>query len=412
MNKLSKFLGVTKRQLALRLLARVHCGLVAGILFALLFGVLNHFRLTNHSVYAAFFRGLLFAVPAELSYEFVRRTKALWQFLLISVLLCGLSFLLTGHAGGVVLTALLCLFRVRARLAEEDEGPTRSLFDFPTYPFLFLFAAAFADSALTAYPPLQKLSIVSAVCYFLLCMAYKGLERVDDYLTLNQAMHNLPARRIQRLAGVAVLLWVALAAVLLVPALGARGDVVFTIPEITRDRVQAEAIEPAGQGPSGDMASYLALLAQGEEGWQIPPWVMELIFGVISVAALLALAVAVFLGIRKLLRDYRRSYTDNRDLVQHLDSSEDPGGSDSRSSVRGRRLPVWDRSPNATIRRRYRRVILKAGKETPRRCLTPAELESWAGVESPRLHQLYEKARYGQEACTAAEAKEAGTLAR
>ncbi len=405
MKSWNEVLGGSNRQLLLRLLARFHFGLAAAMLLALLFDVMNYYGILSLSLSSVFLRGFLLGLPAALSYYAVKRLRAMWQYLLASVALCGLGWLLTGHLGGLVLTALVCFFRGRVRLQEEEEGPIRSMFDSPSYPILALFAAAFVLSAILGRPVLQKLSLLGAVFYLLVVLAYKGVFRVDEYLVLNQTMHNLPARRIQRIAGAAVAACAMLAALLLLPpVLAFSGQARIYLPEnLPTQEVQHQPAEER-QPSSMDQAQALREAFGDGPSWQIPPIVTHIIFGVLGAAAVTGLAGAVW----QLVKDFGHSYTDSRDFVQRLTKEDGDKGVFLRSHRQ--RLSVWDRTPNATVRRHYRQAVLKAKKEAPEAWRTPAQLEDWAGLRQPELHMLYEKARYGQEPCTAQEAKEAGRL--
>ena len=110
-------LALPPRQLLLRGLARLHCGLAAAMVFAAVFALLP---MTGLSVGKApeevFLRGLLFAIPTALCYYAIKGLKALWQFLLAALGLCGFAWLLVGHWGGAALMALMCLFRVRVQI--------------------------------------------------------------------------------------------------------------------------------------------------------------------------------------------------------------------------------------------------------------------------------------------------------
>ncbi len=391
------------RSAALLALGWLHWGLLMGIIFAMFFDMLYGFaKLEFMSPYEAFFRGLLFAVPTGLSFLAIKRLRTLWQFFLADIALCGLSWLLTGHPGGALITFIMCLIRVRSRIAEEEQGPVRSLFDTPSYfglcvfVLLFLFSAGVSDGL----PRLQWLCVLGAVLYLLVCLGYNGLDRLDSYLTLNRDMYGLPAKRIQRIAGSALLAGVFLAAVLLLPmAIGNTGFVRLKLPEFKsggNPGIDFTSPTPPPAQPELDLSE----LTGGESSsLQIPPIVGYIFFGLIT-ALLLA---GMFLAIVHLFRDFKRSFTDSRDVVQYLGHDEREQARELTEALRRPRL--WDRSPEAVIRRKYRRTLLKAG-EPPERWMSPAEAERAVGVDVPALHRLYEKARYSGEQCTGEDLKE------
>lgn len=381
--------------LLLRLFARLHCGLIAAILSAAAFSLLPLLIPVSLSPEAAFWRGMLFALPAALCWYAIKRLPALWQFLLASLVLCGLSWLLTGHPGGAVLMLLMCILRARARMEEDEEGrPVSSVFDQPALPVLALFGGAWLASALLGLPPLQKLSLLGGVLYLLLCLAHHGLERVNGYLQLNQSMHNLPARRIRRIAGTAALGAVAVtAALLLPPALADSGALRIQIPDPARNTAPIQYEPPEDVQPAGEqlpMDMDLSGLVDGPT-WQIPEFVSYIFLGIAGVLLVLAL----YAGVRGLMKNFRLSFADGRDVIQNLKREDRDQAEAVEASLRGPRL--FDRSPGAKIRRRYRRAVLRAAKEPPKSWHTPAQLEAEAGLADPELHQAYEQARYGPE---------------
>lgn len=74
-------------------------------------------------------------------------------------------------------------------------------------------------------------------------------------------------------------------------------------------------------------------------------------------------------------------------------------------SQRRARPALWDRSPNAQVRRKYRRTVLRLSKEAPPSWAAPQEIEERAGLGDSRLHQLYERARYSREGVTSQESR-------
>lgn len=378
----------------LRLMARLHCGLIAAILSAAAFSMLPLVVPVSLSPQGAFWRGLLFALPTALCWYAVKRLPALWQFLLAGLGLCGLSWLLMGHPGGAAMMLLMCILRARTRLEEEEENrPIPSVFDRPVLPVLTLFAGVWLASALLGLPPLQRLSLLGGALYLLLCLAHHGLERLEAYLLLNQGMAGLPARRIRRIAGSAALAAVAVAgALLLPPALTDPGSLRIDLPDPTLETppVRYEAPEggqAAGELPAMDMD--LSGLVDGPT-WQIPEWVSYLFFGIVGIILLGAL----YAGVRGLMKNFRLSFADGRDVIQSLEREDRDQAESVEDALRAPRL--FDRSPEARVRRRYRRAILRAAKEPPKPWHTPEELEAAAGLAEPELHREYETLRYGK----------------
>lgn len=393
MKRLYHFFGANGRVLLLRILARLHCGLLVAALCATAFELLGRAELIEPvDILPFYLRGLLFGIPVALSYYAAERLPALWQFLLASLLISGLSWLLLGHPGGAAMAALICLFRLRNRLSEET---VRSALDAPSFFCLLPFFIPFSLSAVYGMPMLQRLSVLSAVLYLLVTLTFRGVERIEEYLSLNRNMRGLPSRRVQRIAGAAVAVMLLLGAVLLIPpALGWAGDFRMKLPEANLDgEAQIEVAPQAGE------AIHLEKLFEGE-AIHIPAFVSYLFY------ALAACGVIVLLlyGIYNIFKNFRLSYADNHDVIEALSDTPDEAAPTGRE--RRKWLPSLDRSPNAVIRRKYRKQVLKTAKEPPKRWQSPGEIEADVGIAAPRLHELYEKARYSQIPCTPEDVRE------
>ncbi len=391
------------RRAALYVLGWLHCGLLAAIVFAAFFDMLQGLSgLEMMAPEPAFFRGLLLVIPTGLCWLAIKRLRALWQFLFAAIGLCALSWLFTGHPGGAAFMLLMCVIRVRSRLAEEDEGPVISLFDTPSYFGLLVFVVAFLASGGMAggFPRLQWLSVLGAVLYLLVCLGYNGLDRLDDYLALNRDMYGLPAKRIQHIAGSALLVGVLLTAVLLLPmAVVNTGFVRVKLPEFKSSSGDVEFTAPT-PAPAQPEMDFSDLMPEGVKSYfHIPPIVGYIFFGLI----IAALIVGMVMAIVHLFKDFRRSFTDSRDVVQYLSPDEKEHAEELVETLR--KPKIWDRSVSATIRRKYRKALLKA-PSPPESWMTPAEAESSAGIDVPALHRIYEKARYGREECTQEDLKE------
>lgn len=395
--KILNFFGAKSgRVLLLRLMGRIHCAIPVAILYA---AVCTLFQ-GDQVVLPAFCRGMLFAIPAALSFYAGERLPNLWQFLLASLLISGLFWLLLGNVAGLALGGTLCFFRGRARLQEVKE---ESFFDMPHWLMLLLFPFPFLFSAALKLPTLQRLSGFCAAFYLLLWLCFLGVSRIEEYIELNRGMSNLPAKRINRTGGVALAVFFLIASALLLPvAWNTFGDIQIDLEKLNqRPHVTYEMEEMPPQENMGTDFSELLGLENTEPLFQIPPFVSYLFYA-LCVGGVVALALY---GIYRVFRSFRSSFTDSRDVVQFLSGRDEDGKEYFQEGSRGKRPSFLDRSPNALVRRRYRRTILKAAKEQPKRWNTPEEIEREAGVSQQTLHELYEKARYSPEGCSQTEVR-------
>lgn len=374
------------RTAAMRLMGWLHCGLVLGT-------VCQAFHPLTPIV-PSFFRGFLIAIPVAVSLFAVKHLRQMWQVLLAGLGTAALAWLLMGSPIGAGITVPIYVFRIRARMAEETRP---ALFETPNVGFLVVFLVIFLVSAVYAWPEAQRLSVITAVVYLLLLLAFLGLRKIDDYLVLNQNMHGLPARRIQRTAGIAVAAGVLLAGALLLPlARNFSGQVTMdTLSSYDKGKQEA-AMELEQQYMD---ASGQAILAQVDptDTFHMPQWVSYLLYVVAIGFAVLVLGTALY----QFIRNFRFSFSDSQDQVRFLSDEDRNEGSLPHEKRDRRRPPIWDRTPNAQVRRLYRKAVLKATPDQPKYWQSPEELEAAAGLTIPELHRLYEKARYGQEPCTA-----------
>ncbi len=378
------------RQFLMRALGWFHCAL----LYSLYYGTIYRLMDGEAALPGAMWYGLWSVVPlalADVAAEFCRK---LWQFALLSVGICGLAWLLLGSPVAAVPLLPVCFVRGKNRLAEE---PKTSVLDYPHIAMLVLYLIPFFYSALGGGPLLQRLCLIWAGMYLLLYGAFLGLQNIEEYLRLNSGMTGVPVRRIVRTSGMALLGMLVLAAALLMPALATQGGYFKIDPKTQQASVEPPEMEM--DAPDMGMGLPAELLeAAGSEPWiQIPPFVEYLFYALLGGALLALLLYAAY----QALRNFHGSFVDHRDVVQYLKGPEDE---DQLAPREKRPRPaVWDRSPTAQVRRKYRRAVLRTAKEKPPRWAAPEEIERLAGLENQQLHELYEKARYSPDGCTAQE---------
>lgn len=135
---------------------------------------------------------------------------------------------------------------------------------------------------------------------------------------------------------------------------------------------------------------------------------MKFIDRIMGIFAVLLLSLLTVLVLRQIARSIWTFFTKPR----HFDDDEKiylkPSlHLDTETAKTGFRpaiafLPV--KTPGEKIRRLYRQRILKHFSQKTSgilpRWASPSELEETCGMDQPALHELYEKARYGNVPCT------------
>jgi hypothetical protein len=142
------------------------------------------------------------------------------------------------------------------------------------------------------------------------------------------------------------------------------------------------------------MQDFSDLLPDGEST-PPPEWLMDLMqfFGGLLIFIFACALIRAILGwLRKIGQEFAAEDDDEVLFLQ-----EEPADFIQRAL---RRRHGERQSPEAQIRRRYRKMIRRATKGQPSKWATPSELEAQAALpdtgEVRKMHEAYELARYGK----------------
>lgn len=143
-------------------------------------------------------------------------------------------------------------------------------------------------------------------------------------------------------------------------------------------------------------------------------WLMQLIEKILEIAGWIVfwavMAAFLYLIIRKLMQLYQQfneRTEENGDIVENLMSLK----TEDKVRLKERRKDnlFFNLSPEAKIRKHYRKKVLKENRSEIRNSWTPQQLEEAVNLsleQKAKFHYYYEKARYSKDGCTKEEAQE------
>lgn len=372
-----------------------HCALIFAPLYTMLLSFIKN-EIPRQMVVEGYLCGLLIIVPVIISWFAKNYLRNAFLYILAAFAGTVLTAWMFGSAAMLVPAVAIFFLRFYNRMLEEKET---SWLDQPSYAGLVLIAipaviAVFEERLDSAF---QSLSLIYLAVYFLLCFAHHGIERINGYIDVNKNMRNMPSRRIARIATTILAAAFIVVAVVLLPALfTADIDIRYIPPErgpYATPEPQFATSDPGTLPEMGGMFPGKKDMPIVEALYKFLEYILMIVFGVGGI-------IGAVYGILKLSRRFSKSFTDRGDFVENLQEDDLEAVREKREKIDRPRF--LDRSPNATVRRKYKKMILR-GKHRPYAWMSPTEAEIHAQVSSKNLdtlHALYEKARYSPEGCT------------
>ncbi len=406
------------------LLSWIHDILIFEGIYALAAAILN---CRGQELAVTLLNGVFMLCPVILSYLAIRRCRNLWIFLVVSLIVTWGMWTFSHSILTGLLTAFVFAFRFYVKIkqweirrkmkempgeagAQEDtdtwEVPT--LLDTPRIPYCLLLAVMYLGLLTFHRKGLLNLMLGLLAADLCVCMAYCYLERLDGFVRENIYVANLPASTMRKI-GNAILLT------------GITGLVVFMVPaavyhEEPLSKLRFEPLDTGVQMPEffeeNTEPDYLMeeLLWLKSQAKETPEW-MKTASEALYIFTLAGMLFVVMKIIFKAIRKAMESFAGNEEDEIIFLGKEDNGIEKKTRLIKSGSKDVY-RSPDRKIRRLYKKMIRRTLREKPVGNETPLQLEYKAGLyekenlDMAKIHGLYEKARYGKEACTQEEARQ------
>lgn len=418
------------RRKILRIAGWLHFTLVLASLIPAFYGLVFPPQLVfGWSLYS---KCLMIIFPVIVTELAVQKTKNLGQYLVVAAAalsLTGIFAWLAGPAGSgddrlwgytvlmLVETVLLFIsrFSVRVRKKEEYEAmqagsgenatfaqffqESSKIQDKPRIQFLAIFLVVYGLGLLLSNHALCNQAVFGMVSDTVLFLLYTYLEKTEEYLSLNQRVAGVPAKRIYGIGRTMFLLLLGVLALGLLPGILTSKYRNYQDIRAWSDKMVSyvdESDETDGDRKDDGEDSEEPLESRDymlEQYHEPPRWLSTLGSVMVAVCCLFLLFL-VGREIRQAFVEFRGSQEENGDIVENL--TDEP--QEQAEHIRHQKRKPQEKEVES-LRKKYRRTIRKYRKDLPEPSETPTEIEERAGLlESAmmrELHTAYERERYG-----------------
>ncbi len=312
------------------------------------------------------------------------------------------------------LAAAALYFYARAKKAD-------CYLDTPEYYFLTIFVVMYLLERQYPSPLLEKYAIIGAGIYLLLCMFKTNIYEMNQLFDLNGKLERFPQKRLIKnnllMMGIqTVFVVMGMFAAMFVSLDGFIERIILFLRKIVTWILQwMESKERFEYGTSEKSEQWFVLEAGEQSAFM---QLLMKIFDVLATMLVIGLTLYfIYRIIRKLYQlylEFDMTSVDNGDEIENINAG---WTKEERKTMKRKKTEklFWDQSPNAKVRKYYKRRVMKDLKERPKSSMTPEEIEQRIVMEKDKkriFHGIYEKARYGNMVCTKEDAEEMRVIIR
>ena len=263
---------------------------------------------------------------------------------------------------------------------------------------------------------LKMYGMIGAGIYYLLCLYQNNISEIEKFVWVNEKVERVPVKRIYHSSYLMMGMQTVIVVVgmIVLPFLQV-GDILTKIMQTITNTIGwllrgLETDEVLVGAEAAEQTEMVLVQESGEVSW-----LMELLYEIMDkISEVIVIAITLYIlyvALKKLYQLYLDFDARSEEVGDKIERLNTPKAKDEKKKLKKQRTEnlFWDRTPNARIRKYYKKRVLKELKTPPKASMTPEEIEAgFKNVdmeETSILHSCYEKARYGNEACTKEELK-------
>lgn len=274
-----------------------------------------------------------------------------------------------------------------------------NFFGGPAYPALGISAVVYVLAYMEEIEYLKGRACVFAAAVFFLCLLFRNRLEVLAYVKENEKLHRFPGKRLEKMnrRSMGVFCVILLTVMALAYFKGPEDPTLHEVKPVDLSELEIEG------GPQGGMMNMEGTFLAEQKQVKPPAWLTalgDILYWSISIGLGVGFVILIVQWIYGMVFGYQNQY--RKRVQEQLDMEEDVMESLAPPKFSMPKL-FRKRTPTEQIRRYYKKWVLSGPGQVPGNALTPMEAEKEAKVQDGEIHDLYEKARYGKEECTAAD---------
>lgn len=360
-----------------------------------------------------FLHSIIYLPAIMLLSEGQKQAKYFWQFVIVAVSVIIITRVVLGIVtdgsfekvlGTVLLVAAAALyFYARSKKAE-------CFLETPEYYYLGLYLLMWFLERQYPSELLKEYAVIGAGCYLLLCMYKTNMDEILQFIDLNEKLERFPEKRLLKsnllmMGFQTVIVGCGMFFILSTGADGIFGKVAAILRRFMGwllGFLESDA-DAAGSEVSGGTAIMPIVEAKEQSAF------MEMLLKILDILSWAFVIGLTLFVIYKILKKFYQLYlefdlnsVENGDEIEKIYTVQTKEEKRRLTKQKTENLR-WDRSPNAKIRKHYKKRVLKDLKEPPAPYMTPEEIEQRVDMSVDKkqvFHTLYEQARYGNVDCS------------
>ena len=342
-----------------------------------------------------------------------KQSKYFCQFAIVSIITIGMVRIVYGNivdsffeqtlATVLTMAAVSIYFYARAKKAE-------CLLESPDYHFLALFLIIWFLERQYPSALLEKYAVAGAGFYCLLCMYKMNLDEIMQIIDLNGNLERFPEKRLLKnnllmMGFQTIIVGIGMGIFMSTDADSAFNKLAEVFRRFARWILSflESDVKPAGSEVSGnDAIMPVAEAAEQSAFLEILMKIMDALSWVLVIGLVLFVVYKIAKKFYQLYLEFDMNSAENGDEIEKIYTVQ---SKEEKRQIKKQQTENlrWNRTPNARIRKHYKRRVLRELNETPKSFMTPEEIEAGISMEEEEkdnFHRIYEKARYGNVSCT------------